>query len=391
MKILASFFCVLFFHFGMFSQRLEETNKFILEKTVKTTSVKDQYKSSTCWSFSGLAIVESEMLRMGKEEIDLSEMFVARYVYEEKADKFVRLHGELHLGGGGQFHDAMNVIKKYGIVPEEVYGGLCYGENKHVHGELDAAIKGFLGEIVKNPNNKISFAWKKALSGILDAYLGKIPESFAYKGKTYTPKSFTKEVVGINPDDFVEITSFTHHPFYENFAIELQDNWSWDQVYNIPLDEFAQVFDNSIRAGYSIGWGSDVSEKGFAWRNGVATVPETEQTDLKNLEMGKWDGTSEKPKDDSKTGVSEKKITQEIRQQAFDSYQTEDDHGMQIVGIAKNQNGNKFYYVKNSWGLSGNDYQGYFYASEPFVLYKTTVIMVNKNAIPKEIAKKLKL
>ena len=388
--------CLIFFLFISFTilAQNDEGYKFKIQKQIKTTPVKDQYRSSTCWSFSSLAMIESELLQMGKEELDLSEMFVVRHIYAAKAEMYVRMQGNITFGEGGQFHDVMNVIRKYGMVPEEAYPGLNYGEEKHVHGEIEAVLKGMLDQVIKNENKKLSPAWKNAVNGVLDAYFGKLPENFSYKGKNYTPTSFAKDMLSINPDDYIEITSFTHHPFYEKFAMEVPDNWSMGSVYNVPIEELGQIIDNSINNGYTIGWGSDISEKGFSWKNGVAIVPDREKVELAGLEQAKWDKSISKSDDflyTFKNPIAEKKITQELRQEAFDNYQTQDDHGMQICGIAKDQTGAKFYYVKNSWGFGSNGYDGYFYASESYVLYKTSLIIVNKKAVPKNIADKLKL
>ncbi len=231
--------CLIFFLFISFTilAQNDEGYKFKIQKQIKTTPVKDQYRSSTCWSFSSLAMIESELLQMGKEELDLSEMFVVRHIYAAKAEMYVRMQGNITFGEGGQFHDVMNVIRKYGMVPEEAYPGLNYGEEKHVHGEIEAVLKGMLDQVIKNENKKLSPAWKNAVNGVLDAYFGKLPENFSYKGKNYTPTSFAKDMLSINPDDYIEITSFTHHPFYEKFAMEVPDNWSMGSVYNVPIEE----------------------------------------------------------------------------------------------------------------------------------------------------------
>jgi bleomycin hydrolase len=330
---------------------------------------------------------------MGKPAVDLSEMFIVRNVYAGKAEKYVRLQGSMNFAGGGSFYDVIETIRKYGIVPEEAYPGLSYGEEAHVHGELDAVTKAYVDAVIKNPNRKLSTAWKAGFDGILDAYLGVRPTTFTYNGKEFNPKSYA-ESLELKLDDYVYITSYTHHPFYSNFVLEVPDNWAWGGVYNLPLDEFAQVFDNAINNGYSVAWASDVSEKGFSYQNGVAVIPDANLAEMSNSEKSKWTELSSREKEAMLykfEGPSfEKKITQEMRQEAFDNYQTTDDHGMLIVGIAKDQKGNKYYKVKNSWGTT-DKYNGFFFASEPFVLYKTMSIMVHKNAIPKEIAKKLKL
>ena len=373
----------------------EKAYQFTAIKDIPCTPVKDQYRSGTCWSFSGLGFIEAEMLRLGKPEVDLSEMFVVYHSYSDKAIKYVRLHGSLNFGAGGAFHDVTNVIKEYGIVPEEAYNGLNYGEEKHVHGELDRILLDQAKAVVDNPNKKLTTVWHDAMDATLDTYLGKLPEKFTYQGKEFTPMSFAKDYVGLNMDDYVEITSFTHHPFYSKFIIEVPDNWSWDQVYNVPLNELEEIIDNAINTGYTVAWAADVSEKGFSTsQKGVAVVPVVDKANMSDAEIAKWEKLSEKEKNEelyklAKPGP-EKVITQELRQIDFDDYQTTDDHGMLIVGTAKDQNGTAYYRVKNSWGKY-NDYDGFFYASKPYVMYKTTSIMVHKDAIPKNIRKKLNL
>jgi Aminopeptidase C len=370
-----------------------EGYKFTVVKQVPGTSVKDQFRSGTCWSFSGLSFIEDELLRTGKGEFDLSEMWLVRNCYSAKADKYVRMQGNCNFGGGGGTFDIFWVMNNFGFIPEEAYTGLQYGEPKHVHGELDALTKAYVDVIVKNPNKKLSTAWKKGFDGILDAYLGPKPEKFTYKGVEYTPESFAKSLA-LNSDDYVSFTSYTHHPFYKKFALEIPDNWLNEESYNIPIEDLEQVIDNALNNGYSIAWGADVSEKGFQYNKGVAVIPQTDVAVLNNSEKSKWTELSAKERESMFYNldhpVVEQTITQKMRQEAFDNYQTTDDHGMVIEGIAKDQRGEKFYLIKNSWNTD-NPYKGYFYASRPFVIYKTMNIMVHKNAIPAEIQKKLGL
>lgn len=365
--------------------------QFTTVKEVKISPVKNQNRTGTCWCFSGLGFLESELLRMGKGEYDLSEMFIVNHSYKDKADKYVRLHGYLNFAQGGSFGDVLYAAKHYGLVPESVMNGLNYGETMHVHGEMESAAANYLKAIIKNPNRKLSTAWKKGFDGIIDAYLGELPEKFTYNGKEYTPKSFAEEL-GLNIDDYVSLTSFTHHPFYSAFPIEVQDNWRWDLSYNLPIDELMQVFDNAINNGYPIAWASDVSEKGFS-RNGVAVAADIESMERSGSDQDRWLGLSQTQKDQEIKKMLEKpcqeiKVTQELRQEEYDNYKTTDDHGMLIYGIAKDQTGKKFYMVKNSWGTDSK-YKGTWYASETFVAFKTMNIVVHKNAIPKEIRAKL--
>ncbi|HNQ68614.1 MAG TPA: C1 family peptidase [Bacteroidales bacterium] len=373
------------------TEKKDEGYVITLKKEIKVSPVKDQYRAGTCWSYSGLAFVEAELLRMGKPETDLAELYVVRKAYETKAEKYIRMHGNINFGGGGAFHDVFNVIRDFGIVPEEAYKGLNYGEDNHVHGELDAVLKAYVDAIKENENKKLSTAWLKGFIGILDAYLGEEPKEFTYNGKKYTPKSYAEEL-GINTDDYINITSYTHHPFYKPFILEIPDNWAWGLAYNVPMDEMIEIMDNAINNGYSVCWGADVSEKGFKWTKGIAVVPAEDRPDLDGLERDKWEKLSAKEKDNLlytlDKPVPEKKITQEMRQIAFDNYQTTDDHGMLICGIATDQNGTKYYYVKNSWNTA-NIYDGYFYASESFVKYKTMNIVVHKDALPKNTKKNL--
>lgn len=357
------------------------------------TPVRDQNRSGTCWSFSANSFFEQEMLRMGKPATDLSEMFIVRHTYKDKAEKYVRLHGFLNFAQGGAFHDVLYVMENYGIVPEAVYSGLNYGEKGHVHGEVESVLKGIVSAVVKNPNRKISPAWHTAFDASLDAYFGKEPKSFMYAGASYTPKSFLSDYCGINPKDYVAIGSYTHHPFYEEFIFEVQDNWLWKTIYNIPLDEMMEVIDHALETGYSVAWAADVSEKGFNTKKvGVAIVPEADTESMDQAEIGRWEAMSERERNAKlysfdKPG-KEKVITQENRQEAFDNYESTDDHGMHIYGTAVDQAGNKYYKVKNSWG-DYNDFGGSFYASKPFVAYKTMNILIHKDALPKAIKNKL--
>jgi len=372
-------------------EKKEEGYEFTPVKELKVTPVKNQNRSGTCWSFSALGFVEAELLRLGKGEYDLSEMFVVHRSYTDKAGNYVRMHGETNFAGGGSFYDVLYVLKNYGIVPEEAMNGLQYGEDKHVHGELDALTKAYIDAVVKNPNRQLSAAWLNGFNGILNAYLGSIPAKFTYRGKEYTPQSFAQSL-GVNPDDYVSLTSFTHHPFYAPFVLEIPDNWRWSQSYNLPLDELMSVFDHSINNGYTVAWGADVSEKGFS-REGIAVAPDVNLAEMSGSDQARWVGLSQAEKDKElykdQPGY-EKNVTQQERQVAFDNYQTTDDHGMLIYGIATDQHGTKYYMVKNSWGETGK-YKGFWYASEAFTKYKTMNIVVHKNAIPAAIKQKLKI
>lgn len=362
-------------------------------KTIPTTSVKDQNKSGTCWCFAGTSFFEDEIMRKGGDSLDISEMFTVRKCYEDKAERFIRLYGETNFAAGGSAMDVPYVWERYGAVPEEIYSGLQYGEAKHVHGELDAALSAFLKAVVSKPNKKLTTAWRKGVKGILDAYLGEVPETFTYKGKQYTPKSYA-ESLGLDMDDYVPLTSFTHHPFYTQFAVEVPDNWLWAQYWNVPMDELKAIVDNAIEKGYTVIWAADVSEGGFKWKDGVALMPKgKDEGDMNDTELSRWVKLSDKEREnnkyDFKGPVEEITVTQEMRQEMFDNQETTDDHGMEIVGIAKDQNGNRYYKVKNSWDTN-QIYDGFFYVSEPYFLAKTVDILVNRKAIPDVIAKKLK-
>lgn len=365
--------------------------QFTTVKENKITPVKNQNRSSTCWAFSGLGFLESELIRMGKPETDLSDMFIVYHNWNDKADNYVRRHGTANFGPGGSFDDVLQAVKDYGIVPEEVMTGLNYGENMHVHNELDAVTAAYVNAVIKQ--KKLTTAWKKGYEGILNAYLGESPAKFEYNGKEYTPQSYAKEL-GLNPDDYVSLTSYTHHPFYSQFAIEIPDNWRNSLSYNVPVDEMMEALESAVMNGYTVAWASDVSEKGFN-RNGIAVMPGVNASELSGSDQAKWLGLSQKEKDAEvmkalESPGSELNITQEMRQAAYDNYETTDDHGMQIYGIAKDQTGKIYYMVKNSWGTD-NKYQGTWYASDPFVRYKTMSIVMHKDALPKSLKKKLNI
>lgn len=361
--------------------------------TVKTTSVKDQNKSGTCWCFSGTSFFEDEIMRLGGDSLDLSEMFTVYNCYKDKADRYVRYYGQTNFAPGGSLIDVAYVWDRYGAMPETAYNGLGYGEDKHVHGELDGILDAMLKVIVKKPNKKISTAWRNALEGVLDAYLGIIPATFTYNGKTYTPKSFA-ESLPVKPADYVALSSFTHHPFYSDFVLEVPDNWLSGRYINLPLNELKAVVDNALANGYPVAWAADVSEGGFKWKEGVALMPKgKDEGDMDGTEISRWVKLSDKERLEDKYKfdgpVEEITVTQEMRQDMFDSQETTDDHGMEIVGIAEDQNGNLYYKVKNSWDTN-QVYGGYIYVSEPFLLAKTMGIYLHKDAVPAKIAKKIK-
>ncbi|MEG0162758.1 MAG: C1 family peptidase [Mucinivorans sp.] len=344
------------------------------------TSIKNQASSGTCWSFSGIALVESELLRRGKDTLDLSEMWIVRNTYFDKAVKYARMHGSINLAGGGATHDVFNVIDKYGIVPESVYTGLNYGTDKHLHGELDRTVKAYMDAVIANPNRTLSTAWQAGLNGILDAYLGAVPSKFTYRGVEYTPHSFA-EFLGLKGSDYQSYTSFSHHPFDTDFAVEVPDNWAWCASRNVPLDQFLLLIDNALASGKTVLWASDVSEKGFQYNKGFAVLPQANIESLADSEKAKWSALTDAEKKaaqlDADINVPEIIVSQESRQAWFDNYQTTDDHGMLIVGTAVDQKGTKYYKVKNSWGDSGK-YHGYFYVSVPFVAAKTMNVVIAK-------------
>lgn len=343
---------------------------------LENTSVKNQGSSGTCWSYSTNSFLESEMIRMGKAPVALSEMFSARNVYVEKGKNYVRMHGAVSLGDGGALHDVINMYRKYGAVPQVNYTGLNYGTKINKLGEMGAITTGILEAVVKNKT--LTPNWEKAYTGAIDAYLGQVPEKFDYKGKSYTPQTFAKQVVGLNPDDYVELSSFNDYPFYSKFTLLVQDNWSFDQVYNVKVNEITDIIDNALKNGYSVAWATDVSEKSFSYKNGVAYIPAKPYDEMNEQEKATM-FSEPKP---------EMEITQENRQLAFDNYETTDDHGMHIVGSAKDQNGKEYYIVKNSWGVT-NDYKGYLYVTKNYVKYKTTAFLLNKGGIPAAIRKNL--
>ncbi len=366
--------------------------QFSVIKENPITPVKNQSSSSTCWSFSGVGLFESELIRMGKGEFDLSEMYIVRRNYEDKAVKYARLHGHLNFAAGGSFADVVETLNDFGILPEEAYRGLNYGSETHNHGELDKVLQGYMDGIIGA--RTVTPVWFEGFSAILDTYLGEVPETFVYEGKEYDAHSF-RDWLGLKQEDYISLTSYTHHPFYTAFPVEVPDNWRWALSYNLPIDELMEVMEHAIKEGYTIAWASDVSEAGFS-RSGIAIVPDENAPENAGSDQVRWLGQSARERDAdlrARVGVellAEKNITQEMRQVAYDRYETTDDHGMQIYGIAQDQKGNPFFMVKNSWGETG-PYKGLWYASFPFVKYKTLSIVLNKKALPVSLAKKLGL
>ena len=369
-----------------------EGYKFTTIKANPVTPVKDQNQTGTCWCFAGISFLESEAIKKGAPaDIDLSEMFVVSKSYTGRAIKFVQLDKNLHFGPGADFGDVLTVVKEYGLVPNSVMPGLNYGETGHVHGELTGVLRGYVNAVADNPNRKLSTAWVRGLNSVIASYLGEIPQKFTVDGKEFTPKTYA-ESLNLNPDDYIAFTSFTHHPFYRKFALEVPDNWRFTQYYNIPLEEMMEIMDYAIENGYTVGWTSDMSEKSWG-ENGLAIVPDVQANREAGSDEARWIGATKEEQNAMLYNLNapgkEKVITQQMRQEAYDNKETTDDHAMHMYGIAKDQNGTKYYMIKNSWGEFG-DYKGHNYISEAYVKYKTMNILVNKAAVPAHILNKLK-
>lgn len=391
----AVFAAVLFAGSALAQDEKKESYKFTPVKVLEISPVQDQAMTGTCWSFSGTGFLDSEVYRLTGKRVLLSPLYSVAQGYKDKARAYVRYQGNNNFGQGGSFYDVIYVLKNYGVVPFEEYTGLVNGDKRYNHNELEALAKGYVDNVVKEmmKANHRSPSWAQAYDGIIDAYLGKVPETFKFDGKEFTPASFA-EYLKLDADNYVSITSFSHHPFYKPFVLEIPDNWRHSESYNLPIDEFMDVIDNAIATGYTVAWGTDVSEPGFT-RNGFAVLPDAEAAaSTRGSDMEKWVGGSagdrrmilSKLINDPK--APEVNVTQEYRQQGFDDLSTTDDHGMLIYGTAKDQNGKPFYMVKNSWGTS-TGYDGIWYVSKPFVAGKTISITVHKDAIPKALRAKL--
>jgi len=354
---------------ALFAQvEVQDEYSFQLDHGVDCTAIKSQGQTGTCWSFATSSFLESELMRMGEQDPDLSEMWIVRNIYKDKARNYVLRQGKANFSQGSLSHDAIAAVKKHGLVPEAAYSGLTENQTIHNHSELAAVLKGMLDGLLKQ--KRLSNKWMKVIESTLDIYLGEAPEKFEYNSKQYDAKSYAKKSA-INPDDYVSITSYTHHPFYESFVLEIPDNYSNGSFYNVPINELLAVVDNAVEKGYSVAWDGDVSEKGFSAKEGMAVLPE-----------------DEKRKDLYSKPGKEKEVTQEMRQETFESYSTTDDHLMHLAGIAHDQTGTKYYLIKNSWGEI-SDYKGYLYMSDAYARLKTVAVMVHKDAIPKDIAKKM--
>lgn len=357
------------------------------------TSIKDQNRSGTCWDYSTLSYFESEILKATGKTYDLCEAFVANKTYMDRAVQVVRLHGDCQFSQGGSAYDVLHVLKNQGICPEDAmpFPGSLYGDSLNNFNEFFGQLEPYVAGIAKSTANKISSQWKVGLQGILDAYLGQCPEKFTYEGKEYTPKSFAASL-GLNFDDYVTITSYSHHPYYTQYAVEVQDNWRNPLSWNLPMEDMARILENAVMNGYTVAWGGDVSEPGFT-RKGLAYFVDTKKAEgISGSDMARWLKLSPAKRtnliDSLGCKVPELEPTAEQRQQRFDNWELTDDHGMLIFGIAKDQHGKEYYMVKNSWGETG-DYKGIWYMTKNFIVANTMDFMVNKNAIPADILQKM--
>jgi bleomycin hydrolase len=356
------------------------------------TAVKDQGESNTCWCFATVSLLESELLRKGKGETDLSEMFFVRKAYQNKATRFIRMHGKINFAGGGELNDVLDILSVHGTMPESAYQTTLNKKNYFSHSDLDKELKTYVDNLIKNETS-LPPGWKQGVDAILDRHLGYMPDSFRCLDSYYNTRTYAA-VLGLDKGDFVLLTSFNYHPWYSKFVLEIPDNWSWGEAWNIPLDELKQVFYYSLEHGYTFACAADDSEKGFRWKKGYAIVPDEDDPGIPGYNketLGKMN-TPDRDELIFQHGlqVNERTISDEMRQTAFDSYGTTDDHSMHVVGLARDQSQRPFFIVKNSWGQS-SAYKGYLYASEPYLLYKTVAILVNRNGIPPGIAEKLGL
>ncbi|MEN9510796.1 MAG: peptidase bleomycin hydrolase [Bacteroidota bacterium] len=365
---------------------------FTRKADLQATTVRNQCQTSTCWSFSTISFLESELLRQGKGVHNLSEMFVVRHAYFEKAIMYLRMDGDHRLDEGGEAHDVPMIIKKYGIVPEEAYRGLAYkssaSDSTHNHAELRAAIKALVDAYKPfAAAGKLSPAWLQALNGLLDAYLGKLPETFTYGGKTYTARTFA-DGLGLKMDDYVFLTSFTHQPFYKPFVLEIPDNWSLQSAWNLPLNEFTELAFRSLDMGYSFAWAADVSEKSFSFKDGMAILPVHDSFVKTKGEPVKFQqGLSISGFDQA---CPELNVDEALRQHYYDYKLTTDDHGMQMTGWYTTPDGKRWFKMRNSWG-TGNYLHGYQMVSEAYFKGKTISIMVHQDVLGKKLAEKLNL
>ncbi len=366
---------------------------FTVIKENPITSIKNQYRSGTCWDYSTLSYFEAEILKKTGKTYDLCEMFVCNKNYMDRAVTKVRMHGDAQFSQGGSAYDVLYVLKNYGICPEDAMPlpGTLYGDTLANFSEFFSVLEPYVDAVAKTKAKTLTNTWKKGFQGILDAYLGECPETFTYEGKSYTPQTFAASL-GLDWNDYISVTSYTHHPFYTQFPVEVQDNWRQPGSWNLPIEDMARIIENAVMNGYTVAWGGDVSGDGFT-RNGLAILFDAEATQsAAGTDMDHWLGLSklEKQRKTEALGVNakEKTPTQEMRQKEYDDWTLTDDHGMLIYGIAKDQTGRKYYMVKNSWGDAG-DYKGIWYMSENFIVAKTMDYMVNKNAIPKDILKKI--
>lgn len=362
---------------ALFAQKTE-TYQFKDIKRLAATPVKDQQKTGTCWAFSSASFLESEALRMGKGEVNLSEMFVVRHIYRQKCENYVRRQGTAQLGEGGLAHDLMNAVKQYGIVPESVYPGRQNPNKPFDHSQLEKNLKAMCSEFVaQGKAGKLSEKWLSQVDSVLDAEFGKVPLQFEVGSTMFTPVSY-RDFLGIQPDNYVHISSFTHHPFYEKFILEVPDNWANGQFYNLPLSEMMRSLNHALQQNYSVEWDADVSNTGFSAPNGIAIVPEKDWKDRSVAER----------QNAFKVWEAEKNVTQEYRQQLFDKQVTTDDHLMHIVGMLDEAHGGDFYVVKNSWGEI-SDLKGYVNVSESYMRLNTISFTVHKNALPADVQRRL--